>query len=161
MNQTSSSAPRIALVCSSWHHNLVQRASNAFIDEVGCSGVPADQVDRFAVPGAFEIPLHASRLARTGKYDAIVACALVVDGGIYRHEFVASAVIDALMRVQLDCDLPVLSIVLTPHSFHDHETHRQFFAEHLKLKGTEAGQACLRAIASLREIEAGASSLRS
>jgi 6,7-dimethyl-8-ribityllumazine synthase len=56
---------------------------------------------RNEVPGAFEIPLHSQVMARTGRYDAIVACGLVVNGGIYCHEFVAHAVIDGLMRVQL------------------------------------------------------------
>ncbi len=51
-------------------------------------------IDVFKVPGAFELPLHAKKLARTGGYDAIVACALVVDGGIYRHDFVANAVVN-------------------------------------------------------------------
>jgi 6,7-dimethyl-8-ribityllumazine synthase len=64
---------------------------------------------RYEVPGAFEIPLHAQRLARSGRHDAMMACALVVNGGIYRHDFVAHAVIDGLMRVQLDTDVPVFS----------------------------------------------------
>ena len=92
---------------------------------------------------AFEIPLLVQQLARSGRYAAIVACALVVDGGIYRHEFVAHAVIDGLMRVQLDSGVPVLSAVLTPQAFHEHETHARFFAEHLVLKGREAARACV------------------
>ena len=59
------------------------------------------QVDLFEVPGSFEIPLHAQLLDKTRRYTAIVAAGLVVDGGIYRHEFVANAVIKALMDVQL------------------------------------------------------------
>ncbi|WP_204322835.1 6,7-dimethyl-8-ribityllumazine synthase, partial [Streptococcus pneumoniae] len=66
-------------------------------------------VDLFEVPGAFEIPLQAKLLARTGRYAAIVAAGFVVDGGIYRHEFVADAVISGLMRVQMDTDVPVIS----------------------------------------------------
>jgi 6,7-dimethyl-8-ribityllumazine synthase len=54
--------------------------------------------------------LLALKLARSGRYDAIVACGLVVNGGIYRHEFVGAAVIDALMRVQLDTEVPVLCV---------------------------------------------------
>ena len=57
-------------------------------------------------PGAFEIPLHAKRLATSGRYAAVVGAGLVVDGGIYRHEFVADAVVNGLMRVQLDTDVP-------------------------------------------------------
>src|SRR2546426_954410 len=72
-------------------------------------------VDVFDVPGAFELPFHAQLLCQTGRYRAVVAAGFVVDGGIYRHEFVANAVITGLMRVQLDTGVPVLSAVLTPH----------------------------------------------
>jgi 6,7-dimethyl-8-ribityllumazine synthase len=93
------------------------------------------------VPGAFEIPLHAKRLAQSGRYAAVVACGFVVDGGIYRHEFVAATVVDALMRVQLDTDVPVFSAVLTPHHFHDHAEHREYFTRHFEVKGTELAEA--------------------
>jgi 6,7-dimethyl-8-ribityllumazine synthase len=53
-------------------------------------------------------------LAATGRYAAVVAAAFVVDGGIYRHEFVAQAVVDGLMRAGMDTGVPVLSVSLTP-----------------------------------------------
>jgi len=134
---------RLAVVCALWHADLVEQARDALLDELTRLGVDDAQVDRYEVPGAFEIPLLAQQLARSGRYAAIVACALVVDGGIYRHEFVAGAVIDGLMRVQLDSGVPLLSAVLTPQAFHEHETHTRFFAEHLALKGREAARACV------------------
>jgi 6,7-dimethyl-8-ribityllumazine synthase len=112
-------------------------------------GVPASQIDFFEVPGAFEIPLQAKLLARTGRYVAIVATGLVVDGGIYRHEFVCEAVINGLMRVQLDSDVPVISAVLTPQHFHEHAEHLRFFREHFVVKGTEAATACAVTIANI------------
>lgn len=144
--------PRVAVICSAWHRDIVQRARESLVDELARNHLPPQQVDHYEVPGAFEIPLHAKKLARTGRYEAIVAIGFVVDGGIYRHEFVSSAVIDGLMRVQLDCEVPVFSAVLTPKEFHDHEEHRQFFAEHFVKKGIEAAQACLRAMASLQAL---------
>lgn len=128
------------------------RSTDAIREEFERSRIPQDQLEHFEVAGAFEIPLHAKRLARTGRYDAIIACGLVVDGGIYRHEFVANAVIDGLMRVQIEEDVPVLSAVLTPRDFHEHEAHRRFFLEHLVMKGTEVARACLQTIASLRAL---------
>ena len=112
------------------------------------------------MPGAFEIPLHAKRLALSAQYDAIIACALVVDGGIYRHEFVAAAVIDGLMRVQLDTNVPVFSAVLTPHHFHEHEEHRQIFINHFVKKGREVAQACLQTLAGLHAMSATVSAPR-
>ena len=72
----------------------------------------------------------------------------MVDGGIYRHEFVAGAVIDGLMRVQLDSRVPVFSVVLTPKEFHEHDTHRDFFRQHFVAKGAEAARACVQTLAA-------------
>jgi 6,7-dimethyl-8-ribityllumazine synthase len=157
MNQLSDlPEPRIAVIAARWHADIVDRATQAisdtFRDTVARSPSPPPRVDHYEVPGAFEIPLHAQRLAQSGAYDAVIACALVVNGGIYRHEFVASAVIDGLMRVQLDTGVPVFSAVLTPRDFHEHETHRQFFAEHFVHKGQEVAMACLQTLQSLRAL---------
>ena len=100
------------------------------------------------MPGAFEIPLLAQRLARSGRYDAIVACGLVVNGGIYRHEFVADAVVSGLMQVQLETGVPVFSVVLTPLNFHESDEHQRFFAEHFVIKGQEAARACMQTLAA-------------
>lgn len=86
----------------------------------------------------------------------MVAAGFVVDGGIYRHEFVAETVIAALMRVQLDSQVPVISAVLTPHAFHEHDIHRGFFAEHFVEKGREATRACLATIDMLDRVKAAA-----
>ncbi|MGH6957239.1 MAG: 6,7-dimethyl-8-ribityllumazine synthase [Caulobacteraceae bacterium] len=145
---------RIAFVQSSWHKELVDQALAGFGAELERLGYSRDLVDRWELPGAFEIPLHAKRLAKTGRYAAIVAAALVVDGGVYRHEFVAETVVSALMRVQLETNTPVFSVVLTPHHFHEHEANEGFFREHLVLKGEEAARACARTLESLARIPA-------
>ena len=144
---------RVALVAATWHRDIVDQACDAMRAEFAGAAAPPIAVDAFDVPGAFEIPLLAQKLAAGGRYDAIVACGLVVNGGIYRHEFVAAAVIDGLMRVQLDSGVPVLSAVLTPRDFHDHEEHRRFFRAHFVGKGREVAQACLATLRNLRAIE--------
>jgi 6,7-dimethyl-8-ribityllumazine synthase len=106
---------QIAFVQSCWHKDLVDQTRTTFIAELEQLGIAESRVDFFEVTGAFEIPLHVMRLAKSEAYDAIVGAGLVVDGGIYRHEFVADAVISGLMRVQLDTGVPVISAVLTPH----------------------------------------------
>jgi 6,7-dimethyl-8-ribityllumazine synthase len=143
---------RVAFVQSTWHEGIVDRCRVAFTDEIGRLGLSEEQVDFYRVPGAFELPLHAKQLAATGNYGAVVAAGLVVDGGIYRHEFVAEAVINGLMRVQLDVDIPVISAVLTPHHFHEHEQHLSFFASHFDLKGREAARACVATMRSLASL---------
>ena len=79
---------------------------------------------------------------------------MIVDGGIYRHEFVAGAVIDAIMTVQLDCGVPIISAVLTPQHFHDHADHRKFFFDHFRIKGAEAAAACAQTLDNMAAIAA-------
>ncbi len=145
---------RIAFVEAQWHSDIVHQARDAFLAELARLGVPAASIDVFDVPGAFEIPLHAKRLALSGRYAAIVGCALVVDGGIYRHEFVAQTVVSSLMALQLETNVPVLSAVLTPHHFHEHVEHRKYFHRHFAVKGTEVAEACVKTLEGLRQLEA-------
>ncbi|MEV6766997.1 6,7-dimethyl-8-ribityllumazine synthase [Nocardia sp. NPDC051030] len=130
---------RIAIVAARWHSEIVDNSVNACRTQLAEHGFT--EVDVIEVPGAFEIPLRAKRLALSGQYAAVAACALVVDGGIYRHDFVASTVVDALMRVQLETDVPVFSAVLTPHHFHEHAEHLEYFSRHFTVKGTELANA--------------------
>jgi 6,7-dimethyl-8-ribityllumazine synthase len=149
-NTRAAKAPsRIAFIRASWHEEIVGQCQRGFIGELENAGYPESMVELFEVPGAFEIPLLAKMLAKSGKYSAIVGCALVVDGGIYRHEFVAQAVISGLMQVQLECEVPLLSAVLTPHHFHEHEEHKRYFQQHFVIKGQEVARACLRTIDNL------------
>ena len=106
---------RIAFLHASWHADIVGEARRSFEAEIARLGTPVAAIAHFELPGAFEIPLHAKRLAESGRFDAVVACGFVVDGGIYRHDFVASAVISGLMSVQLETGVPMISVVLTPH----------------------------------------------
>jgi 6,7-dimethyl-8-ribityllumazine synthase len=150
---------RVAFIQSCWHREIVDQARSSFMRRMEQEGYAVGAVECFEVPGAFEIPLRAKLLAKSGRYDAIVAAGFVVDGGIYRHDFVAASVIDALMRVQLDTEVPVLSVVLTPQQFHDHETHRSFFRNHFIIKGEEAALACAATLVATRRLKDSAAVL--
>jgi 6,7-dimethyl-8-ribityllumazine synthase len=147
---------RIAFVQACWHREIVDQCRLSFVRELAEGGVSDSQIDVIEVPGAYEIPLTAKLLAKSGRYAAIVGAGLVVDGGIYRHEFVAQAVIHGLMQVQLETEVPVLSAVLTPHHFHEHDEHRRYFREHFVVKGAEVASACLRTLDTLRTLKRGA-----
>lgn len=134
------STSKVAFIKAGWHGDIVDRSLTGFTRDMEASD-SAHEVDVFTVPGAFELPLKAKQLATTGEYGAVVAAALVVDGGIYRHDFVAQAVVDGLMRVQLDTDVPTFSVSLTPHHFQPTKDHEEFFSAHFVKKGAEAAQA--------------------
>ncbi|MEC8041643.1 MAG: 6,7-dimethyl-8-ribityllumazine synthase [Pseudomonadota bacterium] len=129
---------RYAFIKANWHADIVDQALAGF-----CEVIPAAQVDVFDVPGAFEMPLLARDLAETGRVAAVAAAALVVDGGIYRPDFVAQAVVDGLMRAGLDSGVPVLSVSLTPHHFQETDHHKAIYRDHFVEKGREAARAAL------------------
>jgi len=130
---------RFAFIKANWHSDIVDQALVGFSEVVAVG-----DTDVYDAPGAFELPLLALKLARTGKYKAVVAAALVVDGGIYRHEFVAQAVVSGLMDAGLKSGVPVLSVSLTPQAFQETEHHAEIFRSHFIQKGREAGQAALQ-----------------
>ena len=128
-----------AFIKARWHADIVDQARVGLLEALP-PGMAVDVVD---VPGALEIPLTAKRLAKTGQYGAVIGAAFVVDGGIYRHDFVAGTVVDALVRVGLETDVPILSVVLTPHQYQETEQHNSFFYDHFRVKGIEAAHAAL------------------
>ncbi len=129
---------KIAFIKARWHADIVDQALVGFNDRMQADGF-ACAVNTYDVPGAFEAPLLAKRLA--ASHDAVVIAALVVDGGIYRHDFVAAAVVNGIMQAQLETGVPMFSVSLTPHHFHAHDEHQRYFAEHFLGKGAEAAEA--------------------
>ncbi len=142
VTQPSTTSYRLAFIKARWHAEIVDQCQHAFVDRLQQQAKTEYRIDVFDVAGAFEIPLLAKKLSQKGFYDAIAASAFVVDGGIYRHDFVADAVIKGLMNVQIETGTPIFSAVLTPHSFHECEEHKTFFFDHFKIKGREVADAC-------------------
>ena len=139
---------KIAFIKAGWHADIVDQVLKGFEADMASQDRKV-AISVYDVPGAFEMPLLAKKLGETGRFDAIVAAALVVNGGIYRHEFVAQAVVTGLMDAQLATGVPTFSVSLTPHHFHDSEVHHKFYFDHFAKKGAEAANA-VRMIADLK-----------
>ena len=88
-------------VKANWHFDIVDRASEGFLELI-----PAEKVDVFGVLGAFELRL----LSQTGRYAAVVCAAFAVDGGIYRQDIVAQVVVDGLRRTGMNTGVSVFSV---------------------------------------------------
>ena len=103
---------RFAILASRWNPRitdaLVAGARKAFAD----NGVAAENVDVVRVPGAWELPVAAARIAAAGRHAAIVALGCVVRGDTRHYEHVADRCAEGLMRVSLDYRVPVLNGVL-------------------------------------------------
>lgn len=150
MNQSTETAARplrFAFIQARWHDHIVDQSRIGFLEEIGRRTNSEAITDVFDAPGAFEIPLMAQKLARSGLYDGIIGAAFVVDGGIYRHDFVAETVVNGLMQAQLATEVPVFSVVLTPHHFQETKAHEEFFSAHFVKKGEEAARAALATVA--------------
>ncbi len=137
---------KIAFIKARWHADIVDRAHEGFLAEVP-GLIPGAEVVAYEVPGAFEMPLLAKKLGESGRFHAVIACAFVVDGGIYRHDFVAGAVIDGLMAAQMATGVPVFSVSLTPHHYQPVDTLTDFFRAHFVKKGAEAAHAVAQVLA--------------
>jgi 6,7-dimethyl-8-ribityllumazine synthase len=147
---------RIAFIRAGWHGEIIDQGQRSFIKHLDTAGIGATLIDVIEVPGSLEIPLQAQKLAQTGKY-ALIACGgFLVDGGIYRHEFVTRAVIDGIMRVMLDTGMPVLSMILTPKNPYEEERDRPFFLKHFVIKGEELANAALATLKNMQKLQAAA-----
>ena len=145
---------KIAYVQAAWHTDITDGCKQAFTDELAKRAYDASRVEFFSAPGSLEIPLMAKKLAKTGRYAAVCVSGFVIDGGIYRHEFVAQAVLQGIVQTSLETEVPILSAVLTPHHFHEHAVHQEFFRTHMATKGRELASACLSIIENLENLPA-------
>ena len=138
---------KIIFIKAGWHADIVDQALLGFRERVAEHDASGYEVIVYDVPGAFEIPLLAQKLAKDPTVAAVVGAAFVIDGGIYRHEFVAEAVVSGLMDVQLKTETPVFSMVLTPHDFSEgNKENVQFFSAHFVTKGSEAADAVVETL---------------
>ena len=144
---------KIAVLSASWHTKIVSSAENAFIDEMEKRGYSRDDIDVIKVPGALEVPL-AGKIAFENGYDAAVGIALVVDGGIYRHEFVAHTALQSMLDVSMEAKKPFLSVVISPQKFREGNAEDEaWFTDHFVIKGQEAADACDTMLKTLPEIK--------
>lgn len=104
---------RIAIVCSEFNDEVTSKLLAGAIEALGIAGVREKNIRVVLVPGAFELPLAAQSLARTKRYDAILALGAVIRGETGHYDHVCRAAEEGLMRVGLDESLPVLFGVLT------------------------------------------------
>lgn len=104
---------RFAVVVGRWNSFVVEHLLEGALDTLKRHGAKDEEIEIIRVPGAFEIPLTAKKLAEGGKYDAIVALGAVIRGGTPHFEFVAGECTKGLANVSMDFGIPVAFGVLT------------------------------------------------
>lgn len=140
---------RIAIVISRFNEKVTSGLLNGALAELSERGAPVAEADIFNVPGAFEIPLVAQKLAATGKFSGVVCIGAVIKGDTAHFEYISEASAHGLMRVSLDAGIPVsFGILTTYNSVQAFE--RSADDEHNK--GREAAAACIEALEALAKV---------
>jgi 6,7-dimethyl-8-ribityllumazine synthase len=137
----------VAIVASRFHEPMVEKLVEGAASELARLGADPRQVDLAWVPGAFELPLMAQRLARTGRYDAIVALGVVIKGETPHFDYVCSECARGLNVVSRGENLPVLFGVVTASDAA--QAHAR--SGGVTNKGTETARAAVEMVSALRE----------
>ncbi|KRG39286.1 6,7-dimethyl-8-ribityllumazine synthase [Stenotrophomonas panacihumi] len=134
---------RFAIIASRWNARITDALVAGARQSLAGNGIAEDAIDVVRVPGAWELPLVAARLAASGRHAAIIALGCVIRGDTRHYEHVADLCAEGLMRVQLDHRLPVLNGVLAVERVEDAEARAG--GSHGN-KGEEAALAALEMI---------------
>ncbi|MBV5316979.1 MAG: 6,7-dimethyl-8-ribityllumazine synthase [Desulfobulbaceae bacterium] len=104
---------KIGIVVARFNSFIVEKLLDGALDSLVRSGVNGDDIVVARVPGAFEIPLAAQKMAKSGRYDAVICLGAVIRGATPHFDFVAGEVSKGTAQVMLDSGIPVLFGVLT------------------------------------------------
>ena len=111
--ELSASGLRFAVVVSRFNSFITERLLAAAVDALGRAGAASKDVEVVRVPGAFELPLAAKKLAVSGKYDALIAVGCVLRGETTHYDYVCAETSRGLQLAQMDTGVPIIFCVLT------------------------------------------------
>ena len=147
--QLTATAGRYALVCSRFNDLIVDRLRHGAVDALTRHRVASDAIDVVGVPGAWELPLVAKRLANSGEYAAVVCLGAVIRGSTAHFEQVAGHCAAGIQRVALDTGIPVAFGVLTTENI---EQAIERAGTKAGNKGAEAAMAALETVNVLNQL---------
>lgn len=104
---------RIGIVAARFNEFITSKLLSGSLDGLKRHEVSEDSIDIAWVPGAFEIPLIASKMAKSGKYDAVICLGAVIRGSTTHYDYVCNEVAKGIAHVSLNSDIPVMFGVLT------------------------------------------------
>ena len=104
---------KVGVVCARFNEFIVAKLLSGCRDMLLRHNVKEDDISVAWVPGAFEIPLIASKMAKSGKYDAVIALGAVIRGSTSHYDYVCNEVSKGIANVALNSDVPVMFGVLT------------------------------------------------
>lgn len=108
-----SSSIKVGIVAARFNEFITSKLLSGAIDSLNRHEIPEENIEVAWVPGAFEIPLIASKMAKSGRYDAVICLGAVIRGSTSHYDYVCSEVSKGIAQVSLSSDIPVLFGVLT------------------------------------------------
>ena len=142
---------KVGIVCARFNEFIVSKLLGGCEDTLLRHGVQAEDISVAWVPGAFEIPLIASKMAKSGKYDAVIALGAVIRGSTSHYDYVCSEVSKGIAAVALESDIPVMFGVLTTDTI---EQAIERAGTKAGNKGSECAQGAIEMVNLIRALDA-------
>ena len=142
---------KVGVVAARFNDFIVSKLVGGCEDALLRHGVRPEDIDLAWVPGAFEIPLIASKMAKSGKYDAVIALGAVIRGSTSHYDYVCSEVSKGVANVSLNSDIPVMFGVLTTDTI---EQAIERAGSKAGNKGSECAQGAIEMVNLIRTLEA-------
>ncbi len=142
---------RIGIVVARFNEFITSKLLGGAVDCLKRHNVDEDSIDVAWVPGAFEIPLIASKMAKSGKYDAVICLGAVIRGSTSHYDYVCSEVSKGVASVSLNSDIPVMFGVLTTDTI---EQAIERAGTKAGNKGYDCASGAIEMVNLIREIEA-------
>ena len=141
---------KVGIVAARFNDFIVSKLVVGCEDTLLRHGVLPEDISLAWVPGAFEIPLIASKMAKSGKYDAVIALGAVIRGSTSHYDYVCSEVSKGIANVSLNSDIPVLFGVLTTDTI---EQAIERAGSKAGNKGSECAQGAIEMVNLIRALE--------
>lgn len=148
--KTTAEGMKVAIVVARFNQLITEKLLAGAVDTLKRAGVADDDIAIAWTPGAYEIPLAADKLAKTGDYDAVICLGAVIKGETDHYDHVAGNTASGITRVGLDNELPVLFGVLTCETIEQAMARAGLKAGN---KGIECAQAAIEMVNMLKAIE--------
>ena len=142
---------KVGIVAARFNEFITSKLLGGALDGLTRHGLSDDDIDVAWVPGAFEIPLVAAKMAKTGKYDAVICLGAVIRGDTTHYDYVCNEVSKGIAAISLETGIPVLFGVLTTENL---EQAIERAGSKAGNKGFDCAVGAIETVNLLREIEA-------
>jgi 6,7-dimethyl-8-ribityllumazine synthase len=141
---------KIGIVAARFNEFITSKLLGGALDGLKRHEVKEEDISIAWVPGAFEIPLIASKMAKSGKYDAVICLGAVIRGSTTHYDYVCSEVSKGIANVSLNSDIPVMFGVLTTENI---EQAIERAGTKAGNKGYDCAMGAIEMVNLIREIE--------